>query len=149
MASVNIIILGGNLTRDPEMRFTPSGTAVAEFGVAVNRKWRDAAGELKEEVSFFDCAAFGKTAETIQQYLGKGKPILIQGRLKLEQWDDRETGRKRSKVKVIVESFNFIGAAVQGERQAPARTAAKPQASDNDGENVPAGPASEEDNVPF
>src|SRR5437870_4996318 len=106
---MNIVIIKGNLTRDPEMRFTPKGTAVGEFGVAVNRKWRNEAGELQEEVSFFNVAAFGKTAETIAEYFSKGKPIIVTGRLKQESWDDKQTGAKRSAVKIILERFDFCG----------------------------------------
>lgn len=109
MASFNKVMLLGNLTRDPEVRFTPKGTAVCTFGLAVNRTWSGEDGQKKEEVTFVECDAWGKQAETIGQYMSKGKPIFIEGRLKLDSWDDKESGQKRSKLKVIVESFQFLG----------------------------------------
>src|SRR5678816_4951609 len=87
MASFNKVILAGNLTRDPELRYTPKGTAVAKIGLAMNRQWKDETGQQKEEVTFVDVDAFGRQAEVISQYLKKGRPILVEGRLKLDQWD--------------------------------------------------------------
>jgi single-strand DNA-binding protein len=107
--TMNITILKGNLTRDPEVRYLQTGTAVATFGVAVNRKWKDDQGNQKEEVSFFDVEAWGKTAETVAQWFHKGSPILITGRLKQETWDDKQTGQKRSKVKIVLSQFDFCG----------------------------------------
>src|ERR1051325_10147713 len=101
MASFNKVILVGNLTRDPELRYTPKGTAIAKIGVAVNRTWRTESGEQKEEVTFVDVDAFGKQAETIGHY-------LIEGRLKLDQWDDKQTGQKKSRLGVVLESFQFL-----------------------------------------
>jgi single-strand DNA-binding protein len=109
MANFNKVILAGNLTRDPQLRYLPSQMAVVDFGLAVNHKWRTAQGEDREEVLFIDCSCFGKQAETINKYCQKGKPILIEGRLKYETWDDKESGGKRSKHKVIVDGFQFIG----------------------------------------
>jgi single-strand DNA-binding protein len=109
MANFNKVILAGNMTRDPQLRFLPSQTAVVDFGLAVNHKWRTPQGEDREEVLFIDCACFGKQAETINKYCQKGKPILIEGRLKYETWDDKESGGKRSKHKIVVESFQFLG----------------------------------------
>jgi len=108
MASYNKVILCGNLTRDPELKYTPKGTAIARLGLAVNRKWKTESGEQKEEVTFVDVDAFGKTAETLAQYLKKGRPILVEGRLKLDQWDDKQSGQKRSKLGVVLESFSFM-----------------------------------------
>lgn len=110
MASFNKVILCGNLTRDPEMRYTPKGTGIAKFGLAVNRKWTGEDGEKKEEVTFLDVAFFGKMAETIGQYLKKGAPLLVEGRLEQETWDDKETGKPRSKIVVVGESFQFLNA---------------------------------------
>ena len=115
MSSYNKVFLMGNLTRDPQVKFLPSQMQVAEFGLAVNRKYRTAAGEDKEEVAFIDCTAFGRTAETISQYLIKGKPIFIEGRLKFDTWDDKQGGGKRSKLTVVVENFQFIGGRDQGD----------------------------------
>lgn len=106
---MNLVIIRGNLTRDPELRFLPKGTAIAAFGVAVNRKWTNDAGEKQEEVTFLDVDAWGKTAETIAQWFRKGSPILITGRLKQETWDDKQTGQKRSKVKIVLDRFEFCG----------------------------------------
>lgn len=108
MANFNKVILAGNLTRDPQLSHLPSNTAVCEFGIAVNRKWRSQSGEMKEEVTFVDVRAYGKQAETINQYMTRGKPLLVEGRLKFDAWETKE-GQKRSKLYVIVESFQFIG----------------------------------------
>lgn len=109
MASFNKVILMGNLTRDPELRYTPKGTAIAKFGLAVNRKWRNDAGETQEEVTFVDVDVFGRSAENVGQYLRKGRPALVEGRLKLDQWDDRSTGQKRSRLGVVAETVQFLG----------------------------------------
>ena len=110
MASFNKVLLMGNLTRDPELRYTPKGTAIAQLGLAVNRQWKSESGETKEEVTFVDVDAFGRQAEVIGQYLKKGRPIFIEGRLKLDTWDDKQTNQKRSKLKVVLESFQFLDA---------------------------------------
>ena len=99
----------GNLTRDPEIKYTPKGTAIANFGIAVNRTYTPEGGEKREEVTFIDLEAWGRTAEVIGEYFKKGKPIFIDGRLKLDQWDDKTTGKKMSKLRVVVESFEFLG----------------------------------------
>lgn len=109
MASFNKVLLMGNLTRDPEVRYTPKGTAIATIGIAVNRVWTTESGEKKEEVTFVDVDVWGRQAETIGQYMSKGRPIFIEGRLKLDSWDDKETGQKRNKMKVVCESFQFLG----------------------------------------
>jgi len=108
-SSYNKVILMGNLTRDPQLKYLPSQTAVAEFGLAMNRKFKSASGEDREEVTFVDCAAFGRTGEVINQYFQKGKPIFIEGRLKYDQWEDKQGGGKRSKMSVVVENFQFVG----------------------------------------
>lgn len=107
--NINTVLLGGNITRDLELEYTPSGTAVLTFGLAVNKKWTTTTGEKKERVLFADCRAWNKQAEVIAQYFAKGKPILIEGELSLEQWDDKETGKKRSKTLVLVNKFHFAG----------------------------------------
>src|SRR5688500_8242346 len=109
MASFNKVLLMGNLTRDPQLKYLPSQTAVAEFGLACNRKFRTANGEDREEVTFVDITAFGKQAEVINQYMTKGKPIFIEGRLKYDTWEDKQGGGKRSKLTVVIENFQFIG----------------------------------------
>ena len=107
MNSFNKVILLGNLTRDPEVRYTPSGTAVASFAIAVNRRYKQGE-ETKDEVSYIDIVVFGKTAENCGQYLNKGDGILVDGRLQQRRWDDKETGQKRSKVEVVAQTVNFM-----------------------------------------
>jgi single-strand DNA-binding protein len=116
MASFNKVILVGNLTRDPELRYTPKGMAIAKVGLAVNRVWTNEAGEKKEEVTFVDVDVFGRTAENVGQYMRKGSPILIEGRLRLDQWDDKQTGQKRSKLGVVAETVQFLGSGSGGGR---------------------------------
>lgn len=108
MASFNKVILLGNLTRDPEVRATASGTSICKFGLATSRISRNSDGESREEVVFVDVDAFGKQAELIGRYFTKGRPIFIEGRLRLDQWES-QTGEKRSKICVVLESFQFIG----------------------------------------
>ena len=109
MPNLNKVMLMGNLTRDPELKYTPKGTAIASFGIAVNRNYSTEGGEKREEVTFIDLEAFGRTAEIIGEYFKKGRPIFIEGRLKLDTWDDKQSGQKRSKLRVIVDSFEFLG----------------------------------------
>ena len=148
MANFNKVILAGNLTRDPELRYTPKGLAICKFGLAINRKWSSEGGEQKEEVTFVDVDAFGRQAETIGQYLKKGRPILIEGRLRLDQWDDKQTGQKKSRLGVVLESFQFLDS---GNREGggvpsaprPPRAANQPATSSDsdapphDGDDVP------------
>ena len=151
MASFNKVILIGNLTRDPELSYTPKGMAIAKIRLAMNRQWRTETGEQKEEVTFVDVDAFGKQAEVIGQYMKKGRPFMVEGRLKLHQWDDKQTGQKRSRLGVVLESFQFIDSNRGGENQGgggdeSAPRAARPAAS----ASAPAS-ANEpgEDDVPF
>ena len=109
MANFNKVLLMGNLTRDPQLRYLPSQTPVVEFGLATNRRWRTPQGEDREEVTFVECSCFGKMAETINQYCQKGKPIFIEGRLKFDSWEDKQGGGKRSKLSVVIEGFQFVG----------------------------------------
>ncbi|MBN2069618.1 MAG: single-stranded DNA-binding protein [Opitutales bacterium] len=153
MASFNKVILMGNLTRDPETRVTPNGLTICKFGIAVNRVFNSQDGERREEVTFIDCDAFGRQAETISRYLSKGRGIHIEGRLKLDQWDDRNTGEKRSKLGVVVETFQFVGGrdetsgggdysestAAPARQSAPRAATPPPPPQDND----------MEDDVPF
>lgn len=141
MASFNRVILVGNLTRDPELKNLPSGTAVCELGMAVNRSWKDSDGNKKEEVTFVDVTLWGRVAEVAAEYLGKGRQVLIEGRLQLDQWDDKETGKKRSKLKVIGEQMTMLGGKADGEQrrdastsQADAASAAFGEESQDDGE---------------
>jgi single-strand DNA-binding protein len=109
MASFNKVMLMGNLTRDPQLKYLPSQTAVCEIGLACNRKFRTQDGQDREDVLFVDCTAFGRQAEVINQYCQKGKPIFVEGRLKLDTWEDRQGGGKRSKHTIVIENFQFIG----------------------------------------
>jgi len=145
MASFNKVILMGNLTRDPELRYTPKGTAIARIGLAVNRVWKTETGENKEEVTFVDCDAYGRTGETIGQYLKKGSPVLIEGRLRLHTWEDKNTKQKQSKLRVDVENFKFVGPANRdGSAPAAPRPATAPVSESADAEAPP-----EHDDVPF
>jgi single-strand DNA-binding protein len=143
-ASFNQVILIGNLTRDPELRYTPKGTAVAKIGMAVNRRYTQD-GEKKEEVAYVDVDAFGKQAETICQYLKKGRPIHVVGRLKTDTWDDKTSGQKRSKLGVVLTEFQFMDKAETQQEMAPV---AEPR-----GGTIPkaasAMPVDEVDDVPF
>jgi len=144
--NLNKLLLAGNLTRDPEMRYTPKGSAICGFGLAVNRKWKTETGDEKEEVTFVDVTAFGKQAEVIAQYLKKGNPLFLEGRLKLDQWDDKKTGEKRSKLAVVLESFQFLP---RGEKQ---QAAPRPKITAADIPELPPGVAEKlnnEDDVPF
>lgn len=155
MASFNKVILAGNLTRDPEMRYTPKGTAVARITLAVNRTYATETGEKKEEVSFVDVEAWGRQAEVISQYMKKGRPLLVEGRLRQDTWEDKNTHQKVSKLKVVLESFSFIdsnrGDASGPAAPQPTRTAAAPASTSAaapaaaDAEAAPP----EEDDVPF
>jgi len=115
MASFNRVILMGNLTRDPEVRYTPNQTAVTDLGLAVNRVWYDKVSQQKrEEVTFVDVTLWGRQAEVAGEYLSKGRSVLIEGRLQLDQWEDRDTGKKRSKLKVVCENMTMVGGRPDG-----------------------------------
>jgi single-strand DNA-binding protein len=110
MASFNRVILMGNVTRDPQVRYTTGGMAVTELGLAVNRQWYDkATNQKKEEVTYVDVTLWGRQAEVAGEYLAKGRPVFIEGRLQLDTWDDKESGQKRSKIKVVGETLQLLG----------------------------------------
>lgn len=109
MVAVNVAVLAGNVTRDLEMRYLPSGKAVVDIGLAVNEKYKDQNGQMVENVSFFDVTVFGKTAELASQYLRKGSPVLFEGRLRQERWNDKQTGQARTRIKLIAERMQFLG----------------------------------------
>ena len=156
MNGFNKVILAGNLTRDPELRYTPGGLAIAKLGLAVNRRSKDQNGEVKEEVTFVDVDVLGKQAEVVGQYLKKGRPILVEGRLKQDSWEDKQTQQKRYRLYVVLESFNFLDGGNRGEgggdfsggggapsaRPRPQQSAPPPSSS---GSDMPP----EEDDVPF
>jgi single-strand DNA-binding protein len=109
MPSLNKVMLMGNLTRDPELRVTPKGTSICQFSLAINRKFKMESGESREEVIFVDIEAWGKQGETIAKYVTKGRPLFVEGRLRLDQWEDKNTKEKRSRMKVVLEAFEFLG----------------------------------------
>jgi single-strand DNA-binding protein len=124
MANVNKVILVGNLTRNPEVKFTPKGLAVADFGLAVNRSFTAENGEKREEVTFIDITAWGKVAELARQFLTKGRQVYIEGRLQLNSWDDKQTGEKKSKLRVVGENIQFLGSRPEAESGRPKQTEA-------------------------
>jgi len=135
MANVNKVILIGNLTRDPELRYTPNGAAVIDFGMAINRKWRGKDGQMSEDTCFVDLQAWARSAEVISEYCHKGDPLYVEGRLKLDSWEGRD-GQKRSKLRVVVENFQFLGGRRSGNagggsaRPSPPRQQPAPPAND-------------------
>lgn len=114
MASLNKVMLIGNLTRDPEVKYTPKGIAIVDIGLAMNRTYTTADGEKREEVTFVDVSFFGKQAEVLGQWMKKGRPLYVEGRLKLDSWDDRESGKKQYKLRVTGEEFQFLGSKNDG-----------------------------------
>jgi len=151
MANLNKVMLIGNLTRDPELRVTPKGTAICQFSLAVNRKFKDESGGEREEVTYVDIEAWGKSGENIAKYCSKGRPLFVEGRLRLDQWEDKTTKEKRSRMKVVCDNFQFLGTgrsdsagegggetryATPAPRSASPRAAA-PAAQENLDEDVP------------
>lgn len=164
MGNYNKVLLMGNITRDIEVRHTPTtNTAIAQIGLAVNRKWRDTnTNEMREEVTFVDCDAFGKTAENIAKFFAKGRPIFIEGRLKFDTWKDKTDGSNRSKLKVVVENFQFVdskggggpGAGNFQSTTAPARSGVPAGNGNRPPAAAPAGndsyePVIQEEDIPF
>lgn len=139
MASFNKVILIGNLTRDIELKYLPKGTAVCNLSLAVNRRWKNEVGEEKEDVYFAECKAFGKQAETIAQYVKKGHPLMVEGRLTREEWDDKKTGEKRSTTRIMIETFQFLKGRDEGAAPAPRRESAPAPAPkpDLDADDLP------------
>lgn len=159
MPSLNKVLLMGNLTRDPELRVTPKGTSICQFSLAINRQFKMESGESREEVIYVDIEAWGKQGETIAKYCTKGRPLYVEGRLRLDQWEDKNTKEKRSRMKVVLEQFQFLGEGRGGgggggagaapnefdqtggsspERHAPPpRGGAKPASQENLDEDVP------------
>ncbi len=150
--SYNRVILHGNLTRDPELRYTPKGSAISKIGLAVNREWKSESGEKKEEVTFIDIEAWGRQAEVIAQYCKKGSQLLLEGRLKLDQWEDKNTKQKMSKLKVVLESFSFVGSKRDDSQQSsqPQSSALKAGfTTDGTMPDAPPDTQPEPDDVPF
>lgn len=156
MANLNKVMLIGNLTRDPELRYTPKGTAVADIGLAINRVWTNDQNQRQEETTFVDVTLWGRQAEIAQQYLTKGRGAYIEGRLQLDTWDDKQTGQKRSKLKVVGENLQFLpdgkAAAGGGSHQQPQAARPAPEqrpAPPQGGSAAPADDFPEEDDIPF
>lgn len=145
--STNRAIIMGRLARDPDLRYTPKGTAVADFSVALNHTWKTDAGEKREEVTFVDVTAWGRQAEVIGQYFRKGKGILVEGRLKQDKWQDKNTGQDRSKLGVVLESFDFPPGDRQDGASSPSRTTAT--TATRPAPEPDAAPQPEDDDVPF
>jgi single-strand DNA-binding protein len=152
MRGFSKVIITGNLTRDPELRSTTTGSNVCSFAVAVNRTYRDANGEQKEEVSFFDCSAWNRLGETIAQYGKKGDGVLVSGRLVQRSWDDKNGGGKRSRVEIVAEDFNFLGGGsrdnASGGNYSSASNSADTAAGDGTPDDIPEGGIDLND-VPF
>jgi len=157
MASFNKVILLGNLTRDPEVRYTPKGTAVTELGMAVNRVYTAENGEKREETTFVDVTLWGRTAEIAGEYLKKGRPVLIEGRLQLDTWDDKQSGQKRSKLKVVADGLQLLGSRPGGggggggDDEGPnAPGSSKPAPPPRAAPSAPSAPsAPDDDEIPF
>lgn len=142
MANYNKVLLIGNLTRDPQLSYTPNQTAVVDFGLATNRRWRGQDGSDREETCFVDCRAFGRTAETMNKYLSKGRPVFVEGRLTFDQWTAQD-GSKRSRHRVTVENFQFLGKAGGGGGGGGFGS------QSNDAGQGPQTPERSEDDIPF
>ena len=159
MASFNRVILLGNLTRDPELRFIPSGMAVTDIGLAVNDRRKNANGEWVDEVTFVDVTLWGRTAEVAGEYLSKGSPVLFEGRLKMDSWDDKQTGQKRSKLKVVGDRMQLLGTRGQGgsegggprpaARQSEQNNAYSQAAPPDEAYDAPSADSSGGDEIPF
>lgn len=162
MASLNKVMIIGNLTRDPEIKYTPKGTAIADIGLAVNRNYTTESGEKREEVTFIDVTLWGRVAEIVGEYCKKGRPLFVEGRLQLDSWDDKATGQKRSKLKVVGENIQLLGAREgggggggesdeqHGEGRSQGRPASRPSAAPQT-KRPPADPDLDaaEDDIPF
>ena len=130
-------IVAGNVTRDPELRTTPNGASVCSFSIAVNRVYKDASGAQQEQTSFIDCSAWGRQGETINQYIKKGRPLLVSGRISQHSWEDKETGKKRSAVEIVVEDFTFIDGGNGGGNATATAPVAAASAAGSEAEIVP------------
>jgi single-strand DNA-binding protein len=144
MANLNKVLLLGNVTRDPEVRYTPKGSAVCDLGIAVNRAYTTDSGEKREEVTFVDVTLWGRTAEVASEYLKKGRPVFIEGRLQMDTWDDKQTGQKRTRLRVVAENMQLLGGRPPGgaEPTGESRQSSAPLKKS-------AGPEPDEDEIPF
>ena len=147
MANFNKVLLMGNLTRDPDVRTTPSGMKIAKLGLAVNRRFRTRDDEAREETTFVDIDAFGNQAEIIERYCQKGSPLFVEGRLRLDQWESN-TGEKRSKLSVVLENFQFLGSS-KSQDQGSSLESGSSNKAPSESKSSPTGDSIEDDNVPF
>jgi single-strand DNA-binding protein len=151
MANLNKVLLLGNLTRDPELRYTPKGTAVADIALAINRVWTNEQNQKQEETTYVDITLWGRQAELAQQYLTKGRGCFIEGRLQMDTWEDKATGQKRSKLKVVADNLQFLPDGKGG----PTRQFSENPSNGHDGSSrqggsaAPADDYQEEDDIPF
>ncbi|HAA88857.1 MAG TPA: single-stranded DNA-binding protein [Verrucomicrobiales bacterium] len=155
MASVNKVILIGNCTRDPEVRYTPKGTAVADIGMAMNRYFSSDGGERREETTFVDVTLWGRQAEVAGEYLKKGRPVYIEGRLQMDSWDDKNTGQKRTKLKIVGEQMQLLGSREGGGGSGPQQRSENPQSNQSSSESSGGNDGAqfetdaEDDDIPF
>jgi single-strand DNA-binding protein len=150
MASYNKVMLLGNLTRDPEVKYTPKGSAVADIGLAVNRTYTTDGGEKREEVTFVDVTMWGRQAEIAGEYLKKGRPLFVEGRLQLDTWDDKQTGQKRSKLRVVCENFQMLGSRDGGGEGGGGGGGGRSSGgSSRPAKSAPAAEESADDDIPF
>jgi single-strand DNA-binding protein len=155
MASVNKVILIGNCTRDPEVRYTPKGTAVADIGMAMNRYFSSDGGERREETTFVDVTLWGRQAEVAGEYLKKGRPVYIEGRLQMDSWDDKNTGQKRTKLKIVGEQMQLLGSREGGGGSGPQQRSESPQSNQRSSESSGGNDGaqfetdSDDDDIPF
>ncbi len=148
MAYLNKVFLIGNLTRDPELRTTPKGTAICQFGIAVNRQFKDESGATRDETTFVDIEAWGKQGELVAKYLSKGSLAMVEGRLRFDQWEDKQSGQKRSKLKVVLDNVQFLSSRSGGSGGGqPAASDEPPAAGARPA--PPAGPDKGDEDVPF
>jgi single-strand DNA-binding protein len=151
MANLNRVLLIGNLTRDPEVRYTPKGTAVTDIGIAVNRVYSGDDGEKKEETTFVDVTLWGRQAEVAQEYLKKGRSVFIEGRLQLDTWDDKQTGQKRSRLRVVAENMQMLGSRGESESSSSPASSQRRTAPPPPQRQTPKDPDldTEPDDIPF
>jgi single-strand DNA-binding protein len=154
MASFNKVILLGNLTRDPEVRYTPKGSAVCDLGLAVNRVYTTDSGEKREEVTYVDVVLWARLAEIAGEYLKKGRPVFIEGRLQMDTWDDKQTGQKRTKLRVVGETMQLLGSRPAGGTSAPAEAGEEDRQARSSGKSSasppkPAVAEPDDDEIPF
>jgi single-strand DNA-binding protein len=155
MASFNKVILLGNLTRDPEVRYTPKGSAVCDLGIAVNRVYTTDSGEKREEVTYVDVVLWARLAEIAGEYLKKGRPVFIEGRLQMDTWDDKQTGQKRTRLRVVGETMQLLGSRPAGGTSAPAEASEEDRPARSGGKSSPPPPKPgapaepDDDEIPF